>query len=64
LNSKNYFFSTTIVHLVSKAAIAPAAANIGAIRAPIAPTVKGNSTTDSPFSFLMIIFRAFPSFMI
>jgi len=59
-----YFFSTTIVHLVSKAAMAPTAANIGAIRAPIAPTVKENSTIDSPFSFLMIILRAFPSFMI
>jgi hypothetical protein len=49
--------------LVSKAAIAPTAANIGAIRAPTAPTVKGNSATDSPSSFLIIILRAFPSFI-
>src|SRR5665648_910725 len=53
-----------IGHLVSKAAMAPTAANIGATRAPTAPTVKGNSATDSPSSFLMIILRAFPSFMI
>ena len=45
-----FFSSTTKVHLVNKAAIAPNAARAGAINAPTAPAVKGNSATISPFS--------------
>jgi len=58
-----YFLSTMIVQFVTRAARAPTAANTGANAAPTTPTVKGNSTKVSSFSFFIIIRRAFPSFI-
>src|SRR5262249_29163857 len=52
--------STSIVHSLSAAAIAPTAASTGASTAPMTPTVSGNSTTVCP-SCLMMTRRTLPS---
>ena len=44
-------FLATIVHSYRKAAGAPAAANAGAISAPITPSATGTSIKISPFNF-------------
>ena len=54
--------STSIVHSVTRAAIAPTAASGGARAAPTTPTVSGNSAIVRP-SCLMITRRTFPSRM-
>ena len=63
INSIYAFFITTIEHLVMKAAMAPTAANTGNSNAPTTPTVKGMTSTSSPFSLRMMICRAFPALM-
>jgi hypothetical protein len=44
--------------------MAPKAAKAGASKAPTAPAARGNSAIVSSFSFLIIILRAFPSWII
>ena len=54
-------FSTTILQLDAKAAIAPRAASQGTRTTPITPMVAGISSKTSPFSFFTIILVTLPS---
>src|SRR4029077_12731862 len=53
--------STSIVHSVRTAAMAPTAASTGAITAPTTPTLSGNSATVRPSCCLMTMRRTLPS---
>jgi len=53
--------STTMLHLVAKAAITPKAASQGAMSTPTTPMVAGISSKTFPFSSLMITLVTFPS---
>lgn len=58
---KIYLRSTETVHSVTKAAIAPTAANTGANTAPTIPMVNGMLINTFPFLSLMLIFLTLPS---
>ena len=53
--------STSIVHWVTIAAIAPTAAQTGNNSAPASPIETGNSMRVRPSSFLMTTWRTLPS---
>ena len=61
-SSVNYsLLSTTMLHLVAKAAITPKAASQGAMSTPTTPMVAGISSKIFPFSSSMITLVTLPS---